>query len=147
MFLPSLNRICPPHMTSCGENSSFEGMIRRSHTIGGENEPSEVDPFLKNSFYREQFLSDGSFSDHDPVTQSQSFQYFIFRDGFMARRDPEVSISLEFPSRGTGCMTFDSFSKFEANRGKFPHPLSLPSLQEEIAPVNLTDAEAFWVLQ
>ena len=44
-------------------------------------------------------------------------------------------------------MTFDSLSKLEANRGKFPYPLSLFSLQEEIAPVNLTDAETFRIFQ
>ena len=43
-------------------------------------------------------------------------------------------------------MTFDSFSKLEANTGKFPHPLSLPSLQEEIAPVT-TDAETLRIFQ
>src|SRR4030043_1627438 len=106
-------------------------------------ESSKINLLLENSLDSLQLLPDSTFPDHDPVTQSKPFQYFLFRNGLMARGDTKTGIGLKLLSFCTCGMSLHHFPHLQSRGNKLLQPLSLPPLQKKVSPINLADAEAF----
>jgi len=83
-------------------------------SIGGEDEPSEIEPPGEYSFNAVEFLSNGPLADHHPATQPEPFDHFLFRDGFMAGGYPKTEIGLKLSPGSPGAVALHSFSKVKA---------------------------------